>query len=191
MPSNLICPKCGREYPWQVPRSNCSTCGTEFTRGVCYVCRVWKDKLWHGQCGDCLAVSKAKYYKKTMGDLDDIYNGWIDKVSAVPKPVKLITEEEWDNACRYFKGCALCDEPQIEARILYIPLYQGGSYTKFNVVPVCEKCATSYRVATRQKTNPYRVMWMDRTKATKERFKNIADYLANMLEVYNDENRSV
>ncbi len=191
MPNDLVCPTCNRVYPWQVPREKCSTCGYYFTRGTCYVCREYKDELWHGGCKECKKIGNRNWMRRAASNANDEYDAWVASICAVPKPVRLLTEDEWDRICNYFKGCALCGAMEIESRILYVPGHRGGVYTKFNVLPVCEKCATSYKQQANYKGNPFENLWFQYTAEKRRRLESLKKYLHNMLEEYNDESRSI
>jgi hypothetical protein len=111
------------------------------------------------------------------------YKDWIKMITSLPKPVKPLTEDEWIKACSYFKDCAYCGAQQIEARVLFIPGYKGGMYSKFNVVPCCEKCATSIKNSNKAKSTPFSV---DRMEPW--RLKKITDYLEEQFNEYRKDN---
>lgn len=188
MPENLICPKCGREYPWQVPREYCLTCKTEFRRGTCYVCRQYSEDIRIGKCYKCSLVINRKYSKRIRDKANAEYEAWTEMVSTMPKPVKSFTEADWIKACVFFKGCALCDSPQIEARALFIPAHRGGAYTMYNVIPLCEKCATSYGQSIRSKTNPFYNATANYSAVQLKRLARMRGYLKERYDEYRQSN---
>lgn len=185
MPENIVCPTCGREYPWQVPREYCQSCKTEFTRGTCYVCRTYREDLRHGKCKDCCRDISRQCIARKRADSNNNYAGWVKKINSVPAPIHTLTEDEWLEACRYFGGCALCSKPQIETRLMYVPAHRGGKYTMYNMVPACEDCATSYKQTVKARGNPFtRVYNCNDYKDSVARLKKVMTYLEGKYDEY-------
>jgi len=66
---------------------------------------------------------------------------WLYNVSVATENLHTLTEEEWQEACRYFEGCAFCGSEDISTRGFLIPFKDGGEYTAWNVLPLCDTCA--------------------------------------------------
>jgi hypothetical protein len=91
-----------------------------------------------------------RWRAKRIATVEEKYAKWLEQITAAP--FKPLTEEQWLKACRYFGGCALCDTPEIEARGYFIQFKQGGRYTAWNILPLCELCATELK----KQLNPFR-----------------------------------
>jgi hypothetical protein len=79
------------------------------------------------------------------------YKDWLALIASVPTPVKMLTQDQWLEACRYFGKCALCNSENIDTRGFFIPFKLGGRYTAWNILPVCELCANDMR----RQLNPF------------------------------------
>lgn len=66
------------------------------------------------------------------------YEMWVKRVKSAP--FKVLTEDEWLEACTYFGGCALCRKKEIDVRGFFLPFVEGGRYTAWNVIPLCKAC---------------------------------------------------
>ena len=66
-------------------------------------------------------------------------------ISKVRKPIKTLTEDEWIRACAHFGSCATCGASSIDARGMFIPFKFGGRYAAWNIIPLCDKCATAIK----------------------------------------------
>jgi hypothetical protein len=75
-----------------------------------------------------------------------IFEEWRAKVMKVPKSYPTLTEDQWLAAVKYFNGCALCESETVDTRWYFIPFKLGGRYCDWNIIPVCDKCATKVRV---------------------------------------------
>lgn len=193
MPDNLICPKCGAVYPWQKPRDKCRYCKTRFTRGTCAICHEYSDKVNRGYCTKCKAKSDIAYLRRNKAKATEEYLDWLNTISQVPAPLRTLTEEDWDYACRYFGGCAICGKPEIEARVYYVPRGLGGSYTMYNIVPVCEKCAMTYNQVLRDATvsNPFKAVYGQYHAENRHRVDKVKSFLKERYEEYVRQAKSV
>ncbi len=160
--NNRVCTGCGWVYPPSYNEARCRFCGTEFTErycpdcgklGVpykkgsllcrpCYVQRYWAD----GKASDATLLWRAL----KLQEIEETYQAWLKRITTMP--FVPLTEEDWLRACRYFEGCALCDIPEIEARGYFIQFSDGGRYTAWNILPMCEKCATVLKM----QINPFK-----------------------------------
>lgn len=74
-----------------------------------------------------------------MMDATKAYEDWCNIIKE--KPYKALTNSEWTKACIHFNGCALCDSEEITTRGMLVPFKDGGRYSAWNVIPICDKCA--------------------------------------------------
>lgn len=72
-----------------------------------------------------------------------MFNEWQDRISKIPRTCKTLTEDQWIEAVKYFDGCAICGSESIDTRGYFIPFKYGGRYCNWNIIPMCEKCATN------------------------------------------------
>ena len=159
--TNRTCTGCGWVYPASFNEPRCRFCGTEFTERICPDCGKLKTpyKKHSPICRDCYNRSQRegdhdermlRWRAKRIATVEEKYAEWLKQITAAP--FRPLTEEQWLKACRYFGGCALCDTPEIEARGYFIQFEQGGRYTAWNILPLCELCATELK----KQLNPFR-----------------------------------
>lgn len=149
------CNYCGWESPITNTRT-CFVCHKAFNEGLCKACGQHSNELDLTQfkCPACMLLHRRNFYFITDIIRDTaikIFEDWREQFKEVPTPYKTLTEQEWQKACRYFKGCALCKADSIDARSYFIPFEKGGPYTSWNVIPVCDKCAAAWV----QQSNPW------------------------------------
>lgn len=148
------CEGCGWVYPINYPELRCRFCGTKFKKRFCLACGEYTEMVPRRQiCKKCNSLrchdkkyDDGRFYRRYLQEANKQFDDWISLIQAVPKPYKTLTEDEWINACRYFGKCALCRNEGIDARAYFIAYQLGGKYTAWNVIPVCEKCATSLKI---------------------------------------------
>ena len=160
--SNRICKGCGWVYPPSYNEARCRFCGTEFTERICPICKqlkvprvpdspVCRDCYNEQRRGDRATIDSAlRWRANKLQEAEDLYQDWLKRIIAAP--FVPLTEEDWLTACRYFGGCALCDISEIEARGYFVQFDEGGRYTAWNILPLCERCAT----ALKKQVNPFR-----------------------------------
>lgn len=151
------CPKCGTGYALQASNT-CGVCGSEI--------RTDADRRELGRL-----ASRRNYYAKK-----DEFLGKQADVAILQYGLPALTEAEWQNAVRHFKGCAICGSEEIEGRLMFVRPKAGGKYNRGNVVPGCKDCIAK----------PIHVDWASSMranlrdsgdKAWEERFNDIIDYL--------------
>ena len=54
-----------------------------------------------------------------------------------------LTPDDWEQAKRYFCGCAYCGVAEELQQDHFVPLSKNGGYTADNIVPACPKCNQS------------------------------------------------
>jgi len=185
------CGKCGWVYPITHPDKRCRFCNEIFKQRFCSDCGRYTDIHPSGSiCRPCISKRSARYHDKAEHYAHNArylqanrekcvtqFNTWIGLINAVPKPYKMLTEDEWISACSYFGSCAICGEDHIESRCFFIPFGLGGRYTSWNVLPVCEKCANMQRV----KFNPF-LRYDKHFSDTPRDLTKIVEYLQPQLE---------
>lgn len=160
------CKKCGWVYPKVTPYTSCRFCGLAFTNGTCKKCGEYTEDLipGNGLCRTCYNKRHAIYQKKVYVDpehhndyrkrlyvvSDNKFAEWTARLKSIK--THTLTEDEWMEACRYFKGCALCNIESIDARGYFVRFEDGGKYNACNVIPLCDKCATELKY----QHNPFR-----------------------------------
>ena len=183
MPNTKKCEKCGWEYHITYPEPSCRFCGTRFKYGFCVRCGGYKHLRYGRYCTECNSIrvmeqtrpdlKNANWYKwndKRLLALERAFTEWLDMISKVPTTLKTLTDEEWIAACLHFGKCAVCSNESIDARAFFVAFAFGGRYAAWNVIPVCEKCAT----ALRRRHNPF--------IKYEEAAPKIVDYLRPILE---------
>ena len=144
------CKKCGWEVDKKSPLSRCPICKTIYTEGYCKICGGYctDDDFVKGlYCRDCFneylhRPPDRKHKAKVSAKRTTTYKQWMSLIDKVPKDYHTLTEPEWLEACQYFNGCAICGAEDISARGYFIPFKYGGRYCNWNIIPMCEKCAT-------------------------------------------------
>lgn len=181
----IKCPGCGWEFPENFPARHCKFCGARFTSGFCSTCKQWTDKLhpYDHQCKACVSARSHRWYVKRKAMHARNLEEWLEKIKAIPTPYKTLTEAEWNEACRYFNGCAICGRNEIDARHMFIDFAYGGRYCAWNIIPACEKCETAF-VGNRNPFNTFDHTLNTTAKSVtvrlgcnKERLNVILDYL--------------
>ena len=111
------------------------------------------------------------------------YDAWLEKVKAVPKDYPTLTEAQWLEACRHFDGCARCYSRDIDTRGFFVGAKLGGRYCDWNVIPLCEKCASNWDLE--QSMFRYAEMRDHDKRSTEYRecLAKIVDYLGGKLDV--------
>ena len=185
-----VCKKCGWVYPATQPGTKCVVCGEPFDEVICRTCGKLvsgKDRVpKRNQCKACHNAEERMHMIKYDGERDagfEIkYKEWLARIAAVPKNYPTLTEEQWMNACRHFRGCAQCGNEAIEARGLFIAFADGGRYCDWNVVPLCDKCASEWKKC----PNPFRLAWTrdnnSRSFNRRECLERISKYLGGKLD---------
>lgn len=145
-----MCDRCGKVYippRWRKIRAvDVPDLGTVYVEaGICKTCinaSVYVDQYLDG---DPLTEKEAKqlFYKYA----EEYERAWRMVIAAAP--VILLSEAEWQKACKFFNGCAFCGG-SIEVRAKYFPTTLNGKHTPWNVIPLCNEC---YRVHTLGRQN--------------------------------------
>ena len=192
-----VCSGCGWEYPIHSPRHICTFCKAVLTTGICTMCGEESNELNdRGLCPTCHkkrhVEDEIKHYNKNLKETTDQFNEWLAKVKRVPKEYPTLTQDQWLAACKHFDGCAMCGDDSVDTRGFFIAFKDGGRYCDWNIIPLCDKCATYSRV----RTNPFKIMHrrlginprnsketnLEYAHNNPKRLKKIVDYLQPILE---------
>lgn len=146
------CKGCGWVYPITQPGTICKICRTPFDIVVCRMCgevvsgdkRVKNTNLCRACFYSVNKVSTPKSLAKRKKRLDDKFDCWIARVKSVPKEYPTLTEEQWLAACAHFDGCARCHSKDLDTRGFFISAALGGRYCDWNIIPLCERCASRW-----------------------------------------------
>ena len=161
--STRTCKKCGWVYPSTQPGIKCKFCGEPFDEVICRSC----GKLVSGKdrvaglnlCRVCHNAEECRHMVKYRAKRNEqhaaAYKSWLDAIKKVPTNYPTLTEAQWMEACRFFNGCAQCGSGHIDARGFFISFEDGGRYCDWNIIPLCERCASDWKKV----PNPFRIAW--------------------------------
>lgn len=138
------CPKCGWELDIRDSKNRCPICSTMFEVRLCKGCgKPFKTSIARNYCDACryrFSPNKVQSIKREVKREE-----WLNKLQHVPKDYPRLSEEQWMEAVNYFGACAMCGGESIDTRLYFIPYEDGGKYCDWNIVPVCDACATRAR----------------------------------------------
>lgn len=145
MPSRF-CGKCGNV---QTGDMYCHTCEqilpwTEFY--FRHDDKPGEEQRYRSHCLVCERDRKAQRDKFNNKELFVIFSNAIKKSLLPFMNTTPMTEQEWLNTCRYFKGCAMCGKHDIQIRQFFIPRKEGGRYVAGNMIPMDPECANMFRL---------------------------------------------
>lgn len=184
-----------------IVREMCDRCGKNFVppswrkvRGL-DVDGIGTIYLETGLCKDCInaSVFLDKYLDgepETFSDSLKLFLKYAEeyercwRMVLAAAPTVLMTEEEWQHRCNFFNGCAMCGGP-IEVRAKYFPAYLNGSYSPWNIIPLCSDCLHKHyagRVTKGKKIIRYKIF---SSQEFFQKSKEIRVYLLNEMDKYN------
>lgn len=138
---DLVCPRCGHTMPWQCKARSCPVCKTRIRAGICNSCGKFVEKLaFDYMCDSCHSSRAISYIHKLNYDANQLYMDWLLEIATLPN-YSVLTEAEWLQACKHFKGCAVCGAQEITAKTFFVHFQLGGRYAAWNIIPTCDKCA--------------------------------------------------
>lgn len=184
------CKHCGWVYPITQPGVACRICKTPFEVVVCRMCgevvsgdkRVKSTNLCKRCFNGINLVSSRKSKAKRLESLEGRFNAWLAKVRSVPKNYPTLTEEQWLAACRHFDGCARCHSDNVDTRGFFISAALGGRYCDWNIIPLCERCASRWNLDKSVFVYVYNRDHVERTDEYRECLENIIKYLEVKLD---------
>lgn len=185
-----ICNKCGWEIDRRSTLRSCPICHTKYDEGYCSICGAYctgNDYVKHAYCRECYnevfgAPTRARQYKQAAAENIDSYRSWIDRIANVPNNYPTLTEEQWLDACKHFRGCAICGDMFISARAFFVPFSEGGRYCDWNIIPMCEECSVRWQTVTMVPNRLTPFSNYLQLKNGKQILKNIQDYLEVRLD---------
>lgn len=152
-----ICWQCKQERPtgafWV--RKTGSNAG--YLERVCKICTGETKREWDKRFPEQMIARNKRFIKNHLAIADNKYSDWVDLTKI---DFKVLSEDEWLQACMYFGGCAICGDEYIEVRQFFVPFQSGGRYTAWNMFPMCGKCAKQVR----RSPNPFK--WLDKSLGT-------------------------
>lgn len=143
------CKKCGWVLSIKDPKNRCPVCHTRFEKGICKICGQYVDLYRERDvCKTCYdtVTRKPDANKNVRKRRSKVYDEWLANIAKISKSYPTLTEEQWLEAVKHFNGCALCEEESVDTRGYFIPFKLGGRYCDWNIIPVCDKCATEIRI---------------------------------------------
>ena len=183
-PSTYTDPKCKmcKEF---LPFQPCSVCGQwlpierftmsgRYLRRVCRECYVTKQKDYYKRNPHMYERHKAYDAERTRYLKASAFEDWCEQLRGLPT-LNTLSEQEWQQACRFFRGCALCGEEHIEIRTFFIRPKDGGAYNRVNIFPTCVKCGTQHIGS----ANPF--SWVQHV-TTHKYFPRLMEYLQSKIE---------
>ena len=175
--STRTCEKCGWVVDSRDPSYDCPICKTRFKTGICRICKkqveFYRNRLVCKTCYDTV-TRKPDASLRVKQRRQQIYKEWRAKIAKVPKTYPTLTEQQWLEACKYFDGCAVCGAESIDARGYFVTFAEGGRYCDWNILPMCERCATAAR------TQPN--MFLSTDPRVRKSLTNIINYLEDKLD---------
>lgn len=117
-----------------------------------------------------------------LDNLDKQFDAWLDKIKQVPKDYPSLTEAQWLEACKHFDGCARCQSKDIDARGFFVGAKLGGRYCDWNVIPLCEKCASNWNLDKSAIRYIVKRAYNYKNLTFKERLVGILEYLGVRLD---------
>lgn len=155
--TDRICPACNWVYPRSYSGVRCRFCGALLDKVLCPDCGrllpIHNKEHPTTLCKDCRlkrdkegtkSARQKRWMERRVAASDKRFVDWCTTISKLP--FIPMTEEAWLEACQHFNRCALCDNPEIVARGYFIPFSAGGRYTAWNIIPLCEECATDLKL---------------------------------------------
>lgn len=148
--------------------------------GICKDCinaSVYVDKYLDGEV---LTETEAKklFYAYSI----EYERAWRMVIASAPRIA--ITDDEWQFACRFFGGCALCGGP-IQVQAKFFPRRFNGEHTAWNVIPLCEDCYTKHYRGRLDITKPSRHYKVFSTHNQFQKMKTVRMYLLAKMEEHN------
>lgn len=179
-----MCDRCGKVWvppKWRKIRAvDIDGIGTVYLEtGLCKDCinaGVYRDKYLDGEPLTFKETGEL-FYKYAM----DYERTWRMVIAAAPQV--LMTEDEWTKRCRFFNGCAMCGGP-IEVRAMYFPRYLNGTYSPWNVIPLCSNCMKAHYSGRITKGKTIRRYKVFSSEAFFQKSKEIRVYLLNVMDKY-------
>lgn len=180
-----MCDRCGRVYVlprWRKIRAKeVEGVGTVYLEaGLCKTCinaSVYVDCYLDGE-PLTEKDAKALFYKYA----EEYEHAW--RLVLACAPIIVPTDQDWENAVRFFNGCAICGRPA-EVHMKYFPQNMNGYYVPWNVLPMCCDCASIHNRARLPGANGK--IARNRIFATHEEFnkeKTIRLYLLTQMRKY-------
>ena len=125
-----------------------------------------------------------------MTALEAQFDEWLAKIKRVPRNYKTLTEAQWLEACNFFNGCARCGSDEIDTRGFFVDAKLGGRYCDWNIIPLCESCASAWDLQRSAFRYITRRAQTDKSPEYIECLEKITRYLGGKLDVAAGTNKS-
>src|SRR5699024_1927307 len=124
--------------------------------------------------------SNKKYYKNNKERMLLFYRIYLQKRRAKKKKLEhSLTEEEWELILKNFDSeCAYCGSKEMIEQDHFIPVKQGGGYTKENIIPACRSCNAS------KSNNDFSIWYKEHKNYSSERENRILSYFENITSFF-------
>lgn len=147
--------------------------------GICKDCinaSLYVDKYLDGEALTEVEAKKL-FYKYGM----EYEKAW--RIVLAQAPREAITDQEWQHACRFFGGCAVCGGP-IQVQAKFFPRRFNGEHTVWNVVPMCEECYKKHTMGRLDVTKESARYKIFSTHQSFQKTKTIRMYLLAQMEAH-------
>lgn len=140
------CPSCGWEYPSSYNQKTCRFCGESMaTNYKCCLCQSDLDttaaaKFGEWWCRSCARDLVILYEMHLADSAENFFGRW--KKLLAEQLRDPMSPSDWNATVAYFNGCAFCGDPVVTTRIPFVDMTDGGYYAEWNILPVCDSCAT-------------------------------------------------
>lgn len=184
--STRICKACGWEHPKSFLGSKCRVCGAKLDTMFCPNCkRLLPISAFPNNkctCKQCWRPYENAWLSARVDKMHERFDDWVAKVRQVPKSYPALTEAQWLEACRHFDGCARCGSGDIDTRGFFIGASLGGRYCDWNIIPLCEKCASRWDLTKSVFRYTERIDERTKDKDLRGCLEKIVDYLGGKLD---------
>lgn len=135
-----FCDRCGNVWippSWRKIRSYLhETLGIVYLEtGICKECinaSLYSDIYLDGE-----PLGHTDSRKLFIKYAEDYERAWRVVIAAAPKVI--MSDAEWMHRCDFFNGCVICGG-KIEVRTMYFPRSLNGTFSPWNVIPMCGTC---------------------------------------------------
>lgn len=135
---NPICKQCNKLYAVRSKESRKKVSAKRYTNKKEHIKAT--NKKWKKENPDKYKEINRRYAKSSKGRLKKLMLQ--QKRDALKKElIADLTAEQWFETINYFNSrCAYCENEGFLTQDHFIPLSQGGIYSKKNIIPACESC---------------------------------------------------
>lgn len=147
--------------------------------GICKDCinaSIYVDKYLDGVALSEVDAKKL-FYKYGM----EYEKAW--RIVLAQAPRMAMTDQEWQHACKFFGGCAMCGGA-IQVQAKFFPRRFNGEHTAWNVIPMCEECFRKHTMGRLDVTKESARYKIFSTHHSFQKTKTIRMYLMAQMETH-------